>query len=552
MIMEDLKNSLVKTHELLKEIQVVSDEYGLQSLGKPLRSVRNFAEQNSYLDVAVLGQFKAGKSSFLNSLLGRSILPVGSIPVTSVITRIRFGPRETAAVMYLDNVCEEIPLDAVQSYVSESENPENHRNVLSVDIEAPILDHLQSIRLVDTPGIGSVWRHNTETTTGWFPETGGALMVISAERPISESELSLMQEIYKYTPEIAVVITKVDLFSEEQIQEIESFTAAVIKKNFDREFPVFRYSMVLDYDKYNQQIEQRFLIPLVENREETYVRILRHKVTALADHCISYLEIAHQASLKAESDKAKLKEIILDEHLNSHYVRRELLLIINGYKEKTREKYRIYLDTYQKDILEKLMRGYEEAFSGWKGNLYQVTRQFEKWLRESLGAELKEILLTEEKSFELLSAVKKHLAFDLKSFRERLGDNLSRALGVEMKAEEWEIIVGDFKKPDISISRSFDSHLDLLWFMFPMFIFRNVFKRAYASQIPYEVEKNIHRLTSGLTEKTNKEMDRLMSQALSYMNEELKTVEQLISENKEGSEEILQCMNRIRDRLTAF
>ena len=116
-----------------------------------------------------------------------------------------------------------------------------------------------------------------------------------------------------------------------------------------------------------------------------------------------------------------------------------------------------------------------------------------------------------------------------------------------MKPENWDIALNEIRNPDISISRSFDFHLDMLWFLFPMIIFRNVFRKFFKKQIPKEVEKNLHRLTSGLTQRTNREMDQLMSQSLAYMNEELQVMERLLSENQENSEYILGRMNKIKD-----
>ena len=533
---------LSHARETLTEIQSICDDFGLDSVRKTLQSVINFTRQNQYLDIAVLGQFKAGKSSFLNGFINKNLLPVGSIPVTSVITRMRYGPEERAAVTFMDGTGKEISVAEIQDYVSESGNPANIKNVLLVDLEVPALSSIKEIRLVDTPGTGSIWKHNTETTTGWFPETGGVLFIISAERPISENELGLLKEVWLYSPEITIVLTKTDLFPEEQLKAIEVFTAEAIGKTFDRSFPIIKYSAYERTDEYNKTIEQSIFLPLAHNRDKIYTEILQHKIGSLVNNCLSYLSISYQASLKKESEKEKLKEIILDEHLNSHFIRQELLLIIGSYKKKTRESFQIYLDAFRKGIEEKIGREYEAAFPGWRGNLYEVTRQFEKWLNQSLSSELKEILLKEEKSFELLSAVKKHLSFYLKSFRERLNENLERVLGVHMESEEWEITVGELKRPDISISRSFDFHLDLLWFLFPMFIYRPVFSRYFSKKIPYEVEKNLHRLTSDLNEKVNKEMDNLMAQALAYMNEELSTIQMLLSENKGDSAYILKRM----------
>ncbi|NSW82809.1 MAG: dynamin family protein [Syntrophothermus sp.] len=544
--MQTEKKLLEETRKILDEVESACNDFGLSSLKKTVKSIQNFTEQNQYLDVAVLGSFKAGKSSFLNSLIQRPLLPVGNIPVTSVITRIRYGRQEKATVSFLDGTSREIPIDEIQDFVSESGNPGNERDVFSVDIEVPTLEDFKAIRLVDTPGIGSVWQHNTETTTGWFPETGGVLFLISAERAISESELNFLKETYLYTPEIAVVITKVDLFGEDQLKDIEAFTAEVLKRNFKGGFPIYRHSAYQNADRYNRELKEKVLFPLAQNRIRVFFKILSHKMSTLVEACISYLEIGYEASTKMEAEKQKIKEIILDQHLNSHFVRRELTLIIASYKEKTRESLRTYFEAFRSGIELKIIDEYNTAFETFKGNLYEVTRQFEKWLAQALHTELSEILAQEEKSFELLNAVKKHLSFYLKSFRERLSENLERVLGVKMRAEEWEMTLGEMKKPNISISRSFDFHLDLLWFFFPMFIFKNVFRRYFLKQIPYEVEKNIHRLTSNLTERINKEMDNLLKQALAYINEELRMVESLLSEGRGDSSYIRERINRLK------
>ncbi|ATW25229.1 dynamin family protein [Candidatus Formimonas warabiya] len=542
------EQTLFQAKEILKEIHAVCEDFRLDSLKKVVQSVHNFTDQRQYLDIAVLGQFKAGKSSFLNGYLQQALLPVGSIPVTSVITRIGFGPREKATVTFRDGTSKIIPTDEIEKYVSESKNPENKENVMRVDIEVPSLNKMKEIRLVDTPGIGSVWKHNTETTSNWFPETGAVLFVLSAEKPISEHELNLFKEISLYSPEIALVITKTDLFQEEQVEEIASFTRKALKEVFARDVTILRYSAYINTSAYNKQVEKDIFLPLARNRRETYLKILHHKIETVVHSCLSYLNISYQASLKKEAEKNKLKEIIFDEHLNAHFIRQELLAIMGSYKEKTRESVKIYLDSFRKDIEKRITKEYETAFPGWKGNLDRVTRQFEKWLNQSLDTEFKGLLLEEEKSFELLHAVKKHLSYYLKSFRERLSENLDRALGVQMKPEAWEISVGELKKPDISLSRSFDFHLELFWFFFPMFLYRRVFRRFFLSRIPYEIEKNLHRLTSDMNEKINQEIDHLMLQALTYINGELKTMEMLLSKNKGDSTSILKRMDHIKNR----
>lgn len=73
---------------ILDRVLQICNEVRIVSLRPQIESCRNLLDKDNSIDVAVLGQFKAGKSSFLNRLIGSEILPVGVIPVTSVITRI--------------------------------------------------------------------------------------------------------------------------------------------------------------------------------------------------------------------------------------------------------------------------------------------------------------------------------------------------------------------------------------------------------------------------------------------------------------------------------
>src|ERR1700683_1731785 len=102
----------------------IAARYRISALSGLIASVRASAAQDD-IGVAVLGRFKAGKSSFLNHFLGRSFLPVGVVPVTAVVTEIRYGSREEARVHLHDGREIVVPLDAIARYVSEKENPEN-------------------------------------------------------------------------------------------------------------------------------------------------------------------------------------------------------------------------------------------------------------------------------------------------------------------------------------------------------------------------------------------------------------------------------------------
>ena len=96
--------------EVLGTIAPLCSRYQITALDEFVESCRSFAEEE-VLNIAILGRFKTGKSSFLNQFLGRSVLPVGVIPVTAVVIEIQYGPQERADIRFLNGRTEVIPLD---------------------------------------------------------------------------------------------------------------------------------------------------------------------------------------------------------------------------------------------------------------------------------------------------------------------------------------------------------------------------------------------------------------------------------------------------------
>src|SRR5512145_1846945 len=92
---------------VLLRLERLCREFHLDSLLPPLKAGEEVLREHGVVDVAVLGQFKAGKSSFLNGLMGRDVLPVNVLPATAVITRIGHGPVERALVRHVAGCVEE-------------------------------------------------------------------------------------------------------------------------------------------------------------------------------------------------------------------------------------------------------------------------------------------------------------------------------------------------------------------------------------------------------------------------------------------------------------
>ncbi|MGA8655981.1 MAG: dynamin family protein [Chthoniobacterales bacterium] len=118
--------------------------------------------------LGVVGQFGRGKSSLMNAIIGRELLPVGSKPLTSAITILKFGPKERLIVRYKGRRLPEIlPVSALANYITEPGNPGNHRKVATATVEVPLPFLRPGLEFVDTPGIGSEIEANTATPRSW-------------------------------------------------------------------------------------------------------------------------------------------------------------------------------------------------------------------------------------------------------------------------------------------------------------------------------------------------------------------------------------------------
>ncbi len=170
------------------------------------------------LHLAVLGQFKRGKSTLLNALLGGEILPTAVIPQTAIPTFLEYGPAPQATVRYLNEDSPEVLSAAAISdlqpfltrFVTEDANPENQLGVseVQVTLPAPILE--KGLVFIDTPGIGSTFRHNTEATLNFLPQCDAALFLLSSDPPITETEIEFLRRVRDKVPRLFFILNKVD------------------------------------------------------------------------------------------------------------------------------------------------------------------------------------------------------------------------------------------------------------------------------------------------------------------------------------------------------
>ncbi|HPN55196.1 MAG: dynamin family protein [Smithellaceae bacterium] len=541
------KTTLSQIRNIIDTIYSITDKLGLVSQERQLEAAQTLLAQNPPIDIAVLGQFKTGKSSFLNSLLGQKVLPVGVIPVTTAITRLQYGEKENITVRHFDGTVTSVPLADIAEFTSEAKNPDNSKNVAIVDIELPSLRKYAGLRLVDTPGLGSVYKYHQSTAENWLPEVGTALLAISADRPLSENDLVFISELTIHTPKIIILLTKADLLSAGQQNEVINFFRQILQKELNRELPVYLYSTKNETNRYKEIIESEIL-KISANRDFEFQRILRHKTRFLVKSTLGYLNIALNSSLQVDQQKETLRAQIINEKVNENIIREELIIIARENQRQTRTLIQTYLENFQAPLTNKIRTKLAKEIPLWKGNLWKLSRRYEDWVSQILSEEMRLLSKTEHHNF--YGTLKKaHASFSrsIEVFRQSLNSNIEKVLGIKLADVEWEIKPPQPDEPDIAFTKSFDIHLDLIWFLIPMFIFRKLFERHFIRGLPREVEINISRLAYQWEKRINYAIDSMRNQAINYVQKEIATIEGLLLQTKGKTEEIKLLIVKLRN-----
>jgi small GTP-binding protein len=195
------KELLSRERELLNRIQITLVEYGVDENDQKAL-MDSIHQLDDFFLLVVVGEFNAGKSAFINALMGESLLEEGVTPTTTKVNILRYG-QETGKKALSENV-ESLTLDA---------------------------DYLKEISIVDTPGTNAIVREHEEITSLFVPRSDLILFVTSADRPYTESERLFLEQIQSWGKKVVLVINKIDILqTPESLEEIQAFVAENAKK----------------------------------------------------------------------------------------------------------------------------------------------------------------------------------------------------------------------------------------------------------------------------------------------------------------------------------
>ena len=263
---------------------------------------------SNQLHLAVLGQMKRGKSSLINALMGAEILPTGVLPVTAVITEIKYGLSPEAVILYTTGKRDQVDPGMLADYITESGNPGNKKRVASVELAYPSPFLESGIILVDTPGIGSTYAHNTRTTEAYLQQVDAGIVVLSVDPPITEVESRFIRNVKEEIPKLFFILNKVDAASADEVSHVSRFLEQELSRLQIKSPEIYCLSArraikgrgkpsVPTTSSGLELFEQRLRIFLLEEKD----RVLVRSIALDALHIARTLKFAATVGVRAQS-----------------------------------------------------------------------------------------------------------------------------------------------------------------------------------------------------------------------------------------------------------
>ena len=523
----------------------LSERYEISALSGLLAGTRAALKQEE-IAVAVLGRFKAGKSSFLNDLIGRDVLPVGVVPVTASLTEIRYGPCDRATVHCLDGTATSVPLDQIGAFVREKENPENSKQVARLTIDVPELHRFAGVKFVDTPGLESALAHNTQTSLGWLPNVGLAVVTVSVDPPLSARDIDLLKTLFRYTPKVLVLLTKVDLVREGELAEVVEFVRSQLARHLQEAPPVFPYSTRPGFERFREELETTLIAGTLGNAAAERGSIVSRKVATLLGESRAYLALSLRSAEGVESVRQALKRQVVGENESRDDVKSQIHLAAQNAAAGTRSMVSSHLETHRGEIARALEEAFDSEFPQWTSSLATMLSSFEEWLERVLRERLALVSKRDREVFvRPLDQVQEQAFRALQHFRDRLSDRTMQAFGVPLRTTETEIEVADPLTPDIRIGRVFDRSWELLSPVLPVRLIEGIVRRHFERRIEYAVDQNLSRLSTQWEQTIHGALWAVEREARRRIDELIGTVERLLEMGDERVPQIRADLARI-------
>ena len=257
-----LKSEIIKLMDGMTAFQKSYPKFNFPKVSNDFKVARELLEKGEF-NLAVCGKVKNGKSSLINALIGRELLPVCTDVATSRVFKISHSQEEKLYVVYGNGNRKEISQKELEVYGSQAvinkEGEAEIENTISyIQVFTPMDFLPEGVSLIDTPGIGSTYPHHTAITKQYIKQAD-AVMFVMNPTPLEDIEVEFLKEIVNVTPGILFVTTKIDQNGNDSVEESLKRNRDIIEKAVGNDLP-FGISML--------QMSSKLLLDAATEKDE--------------------------------------------------------------------------------------------------------------------------------------------------------------------------------------------------------------------------------------------------------------------------------------------
>ena len=292
---------------LVTTLERAVDQNGLVEFRPALAAIIDRLETNAF-EIAVFGRVSSGKSSLLNHIVERDLLPVGVNPVTAVPTRLAYGPEPRATAWFAGRKPEPFAIERLAEFVTEQRNPGNFQHVTRIVVELPARRLREGVVYVDTPGLGSLATSGAAETRAYLPQCDLGVVLIDAGSTLTQDDLATIQALYDAGVPASVLLSKADLLDPADRERALQYVAGHIRSDLGSELPVHAISIKAECSGTIEEWLDSQILPLYDRHAELARQSLNRKIGALR----LGVEAAIKARLKrseARMDIARLRDL---------------------------------------------------------------------------------------------------------------------------------------------------------------------------------------------------------------------------------------------------
>lgn len=268
-------------------------------------------------DIVVCGEVKKGKSSLLNAIIGQNILPVDTNVATSQVFRISDSEKESFSLVFTDGTTQSITKEQLSKYGSQVDANINGDSMFDgrmlsyIQVNVPTQFLPKHVNLVDTPGLGAVYKSHEWLTQNYVKRAAGVLFVFEASQPMVELERTFINKVLDITPHVMFVMTKIDIVkpSEWTIQRerlIESLTEIYSKRGLPAPnvYPISSKALMNAAEEEDDDFK-------MENVQSSMFPVLKDDLMSMIVHSIA-MSYTSLALYECQGHILKVKTVITD------------------------------------------------------------------------------------------------------------------------------------------------------------------------------------------------------------------------------------------------